>query len=1376
LAALADAQQRRPIALVLGMHRSGTSLCSQILSLLGVDMTEEIGIGAGNEAGHWERLPIVEFHDRILGMFNRGYYGPLHDLPLPPGWWAQPQITEIRREIAAYVKERLGDAPFGFKDPRTLRLLPLWHHILDDVKLAPKLVLCLRNPAQVARSLNARDGLDLRAGEYRWLVYMTDFFRHVGDVEFCTIEYEQWFSDPRANADKLAEFLVANWLVRQPDRGGSLTEVIDLSLRHDDTARPEPQEPLVREFYELARVADRDSAARERIDDLVARFAGFERLYRGFHQAFERTAPLAAALPELERQRAGLAEENARLAQEVQEATAARSALGEANRRLDEQVRAAAQRQAALETSAAEQARRFAEREGESARALAEQSTRMCETARVAAEIQAALTTRLSDHAQREVQARELAERLARAVRRGEDGRRGVEAKLVETMERLARLRAVAADREAVFSERTGEMVAAITDTEAASARHTGVVAALLGSRGRRFDRSSRAAARALGRRDWARAARHARRALALLPGSAPTWAQLGDALARRQDHDGAAAAYRRAIALDGQVAATHFRLAEVLGRQGRWADAVDSYEAGLALEPTNTVMKRDVDALYPRLVEEGDRARDARGWADAARFYWRALDRLPGLMPIWVQLGHALKEHGDYGGAEAAYRRALALDEGAADSHLQLGHLMKMQGRRRDAARAYAAALRIEPGFLAAQESLHAVLGHARVEIDELLADEIDGGTLAPASAAAVHAPQAADARLTAAVDRPAGRYDVIWLGVIDWNYRIQRPQHLARELADAGLRVFYVSITFDGADRAGRFRIIDSPHPGVCEVRLRVESDPAASIYAGLSASVVSDLWAALDELAASVGLHSPAVVVDHPAWGPVACGIPGATVVYDCLDLATGFANAAPTVASAEEWLVEQADLVVTASKPLAQHISGRRDSVIVRNAAEIAHFAAAGAPAPANPRPVIGYIGAIAEWFEIDWIERCARARPQWEFRLIGRTDGCNVAAAEALPNVRFYGERPYRELPDLLREFDAAIIPFKMNPLIECTNPVKLYEYMAAGKPVVAAPMPEVIDGTDLAYIAANADEFERRLAQALAEDSAEARARRQAWARGHDWAVRGKALAAAIDAALPPVSVVILSYNNWELTAACLDSVRRQGDYPNLQIIVVDNASTDETPKKLTAVAKEDDRIELILNDKNLGFAAGNNAGIRAARGDYVILLNNDTYVTRGWVRDLIRPLQRDPRIALSGPLTNNIGNEQKIRIAYRSMGEMEHAARAFSRSRLRRRLEVPNLAFFCVALRRRSIDEIGLLDEVYGLGFFEDDDYCQRVARAGYRMVIADDVFVHHHLSAAFDTLGAKAQEQMTRNRAIFEERWGPWRPHRYRNEPGFG
>src|SRR5205085_861733 len=95
-------------------------------------------------------------------------------------------------------------APFGFKDPRTARLLPLWHQIFDELRIDPKIVLCIRNPAQAARSLEQRDGLPADLGELRWYVYMAEIFRHLRNFPVCLIEYEEWFADAGDNLGKLA--------------------------------------------------------------------------------------------------------------------------------------------------------------------------------------------------------------------------------------------------------------------------------------------------------------------------------------------------------------------------------------------------------------------------------------------------------------------------------------------------------------------------------------------------------------------------------------------------------------------------------------------------------------------------------------------------------------------------------------------------------------------------------------------------------------------------------------------------------------------------------------------------------------------------------------------------------------------------------------------------------------------------------------------------------------------------------------------------------------------------------------------------------------------------------------------------------------------
>jgi GT2 family glycosyltransferase len=303
-------------------------------------------------------------------------------------------------------------------------------------------------------------------------------------------------------------------------------------------------------------------------------------------------------------------------------------------------------------------------------------------------------------------------------------------------------------------------------------------------------------------------------------------------------------------------------------------------------------------------------------------------------------------------------------------------------------------------------------------------------------------------------------------------------------------------------------------------------------------------------------------------------------------------------------------------------------------------------------------------------------------------------------------------------------------------------------------------------------VASTPNEFADAVGRALQQFDTSIADARRAYAAGQTWAHRAAELDAAIAAIEEPrVSVVVLTYNNLDFTEACLFSIEAYSDYPNLEVIVVDNASTDGTREYLQDwVTKGRDR-KIILNDDNRGFAAGNNQGMEAATGEFLVILNNDTYVTPGWIRTLASHLRRDPSLGIVGPVTNNIGNEARIEIAYADMAEMIERAGIHTRAHAGRLLHLPVVAFFCVMLRRSVWERLGGLDERFGLGFFEDDDYCRRVAEIGMKVGCAEDVFVHHHLSATFNQLQSeKRQELFERNQALYEEKWGAWLPHSYR------
>jgi GT2 family glycosyltransferase/tetratricopeptide (TPR) repeat protein/2-polyprenyl-3-methyl-5-hydroxy-6-metoxy-1,4-benzoquinol methylase len=233
-------------------------------------------------------------------------------------------------------------------------------------------------------------------------------------------------------------------------------------------------------------------------------------------------------------------------------------------------------------------------------------------------------------------------------------------------------------------------------------------------------------------------------------------------------------------------------------------------------------------------------------------------------------------------------------------------------------------------------------------------------------------------------------------------------------------------------------------------------------------------------------------------------------------------------------------------------------------------------------------------------------------------------------------------------------------------------------------------------------------------------------------------------------------SLVILTHNQLACTRLCVDSIRQRTDEP-CELVFVDNASTDGTPEYLAGVPG----ARLIRNAENRGFPAAANQGIRAARGRQVLLLNNDTVVTTGWLGRLLRALHADPRIGLAGPCSNRVSGAQQVPAGYESLEELDGFAWDWGRARDGRLEDTDRLVGFCLLIRREVVERVGLLDERFGLGCFDDDDYCLRALRAGYRAVIARDAFVHHFGGQTFRSAGVDFAGLMRRNRELFEAKW---------------
>ena len=241
-------------------------------------------------------------------------------------------------------------------------------------------------------------------------------------------------------------------------------------------------------------------------------------------------------------------------------------------------------------------------------------------------------------------------------------------------------------------------------------------------------------------------------------------------------------------------------------------------------------------------------------------------------------------------------------------------------------------------------------------------------------------------------------------------------------------------------------------------------------------------------------------------------------------------------------------------------------------------------------------------------------------------------------------------------------------------------------------------------------------------------------------------------------------SLVVLTYNQLEdCTKSCIESIYKYTDIKDFELIVVDNDSQDGTPEYLKEIEPNYSNMQIILNDANKGYSAGNNDGIKASKGKYVILLNNDTLVSENWLEQILKPFKKDKNIGMVGPISNSVGNEQRVDIDGLNDKNYNEKIAQYIDDNKDIVTTTQRLGFFCVAIKKELIDKIGLLDEKFGIGMFEDDDYCMRTTKANYKLVVTDGCFIYHKGSVSFKKLTTDAYHEIfTKNKKYFLEKHG--------------
>jgi glycosyltransferase involved in cell wall biosynthesis len=379
----------------------------------------------------------------------------------------------------------------------------------------------------------------------------------------------------------------------------------------------------------------------------------------------------------------------------------------------------------------------------------------------------------------------------------------------------------------------------------------------------------------------------------------------------------------------------------------------------------------------------------------------------------------------------------------------------------------------------------------------------------------------------------------DIVCVGFADWDTDLWTNQHhLMARLARENRVLFVESLGLRRPQLAGRdlSRVARRLRRGLRAPRavdgLHVLAPLVLPWHGNRAARALNRrLLAALARRATRrLGMTRPILWSYVPQAETLIGALHPELVIYHCVDdIAAQDRVDTASFRAAERRFAARADLVLASAPALAERMRKLSANVLYTpNVADTDLFAQALQPGPTDPavaalaRPRIVFTGAIvAVKLDIPLILALARARPRWSFALVGPIGPgeprMDVSALRREANIHLLGPRSYAQLPEVLRGADAGLIPYALNELTRSIFPMKVYEYLAAGLPAVATPLPALADVAEVAT-ASGADELAGLLEQALAGDTPERRAARSHAAAAHSWERRLEEIAAAIGA------------------------------------------------------------------------------------------------------------------------------------------------------------------------------------------------------------------------------------------------------------------
>lgn len=463
------------------------------------------------------------------------------------------------------------------------------------------------------------------------------------------------------------------------------------------------------------------------------------------------------------------------------------------------------------------------------------------------------------------------------------------------------------------------------------------------------------------------------------------------------------------------------------------------------------------------------------------------------------------------------------------------------------------------------------------------------------------------------------------------------------------------------------------------------------------------------------------------------------------------------------------ISESEVVVGTAKVLRDKLvqAGRSDALYLPNAANERIFDsykeyACPTEIDSSKRALLYFGSLYGEWFDWDAISLAAkRVGEGTNLYLIGDAPAGRVVER----NVHFLGSKTIDELPAYLRHCDAALLPFIPGHISDAVSPIKVFEYLAMGVPVIANALPE-LEGYPNVFVASDGRHFAELCAAGVHADVAAV----DSFLMQNSWAARADAIVPARKFG-KVVSVIVLIHNNARIIERCISSLKMHGKDYIREIIVVDNDSSDGGAELVESLFPD---VQVFRNSKN-GCSSGRNLGVRHASGSVVAFFDSDQWLTnRGSFEEAMSILEANPRIgavgwaagwfsggteSMGGPIADYLPGRGTLTAEYQGLGY---------------RTDIAYLGTGGMFLKRETFERSGGFDEAYDPTCFEDTDLSFSILNAGYYLAYRDLQGVRHqpHQTTSANSSSDSYAALFLKNSRYFKAKW-EHRPHYFFNVP---